>query len=378
MPDATVFAELIDIIYDRILYPERWDAVLRAIEQKIGASSSYLIQHNTSPDAHGMNVLIERNVDADMRRSYLQHYITLNPVLPFLSSTAAGETYSCSHLVSRPQYLQSEFYQDWATRQDWFDYAGITLIQQPGVSAATGFTRAKPGNVFDGDSVEFLRRLAPHLVRVARIQQLLDGTRAVRADLTRLLGAARFGAMIVDADARIRYANPAAEILLARREGIGNEGGFLAAGAATKALRGALRASARRETASYTGRTLVAERGHGRRSLILHVIPVLGEERSTMLAVHSATALVFVVDPEAGLDGSIEMFGDAYRLTQAERRVLGRLATGDAPAEIAATLQISLPTVRTHLQRLYQKTRTRRQAELLTLLLQSTPQISQR
>ena len=148
--------------------------------------------------------------------------------------------------------------------------------------------------------------------------------------------------------------NPAAEILLARREGIGNEGGFLAAGAATKALRGALRASARRETASYADRTLVAERGHGRRSLILHVIPVLDEERSTVLAVTRHRA-VFVVDPEAGWTArskcsampTADPSGAACLAAwqQATRRPNRRNAA-NRPAD-----------VRTHLQRLYQKTR---------------------
>ena len=56
-----------------------------------------------------------------------------------------------------------------------------------------------------------------------------------------------------------------------------------------------------------------------------------------------------------------------YRLTAAEARVLERLAAGLDPQAIAAELQISYATVRTHLRMLYDKTGCRRQAELVLL-----------
>ena len=60
--------------------------------------------------------------------------------------------------------------------------------------------------------------------------------------------------------------------------------------------------------------------------------------------------------------------GELYRLTAAELRVLCLLGDGLQPKAIAAELQVSLETVRTHLGVLYEKTGCRRQAALVRLL----------
>jgi DNA-binding CsgD family transcriptional regulator len=80
-----------------------------------------------------------------------------------------------------------------------------------------------------------------------------------------------------------------------------------------------------------------------------------------------------VVDPDAGLARSIAAFGDAFGLTRAERQVLARLALGETPEAIAARLSSEIATVRSHLHRLFEKTGTRRQAELVALLFRSAP-----
>ena len=61
----------------------------------------------------------------------------------------------------------------------------------------------------------------------------------------------------------------------------------------------------------------------------------------------------------------MELFG----LTGAEARVATELITARSLREVAATLGVSIGTVRTHLHRLFDKTGTRRQAELVRLLM---------
>ena len=68
-----------------------------------------------------------------------------------------------------------------------------------------------------------------------------------------------------------------------------------------------------------------------------------------------------------------EAFAKLYRLTGGELRVLLALAQGLGGKEAADTLGISEPTVRTHLQNIFSKTGTSRQADLLRLLQSSAP-----
>ena len=71
-----------------------------------------------------------------------------------------------------------------------------------------------------------------------------------------------------------------------------------------------------------------------------------------------------------------EAFARLYSLTGGELRVLLALAQGLGAKEAADMLGIGEPTVRTHLQRLFSKTGTSRQAELLQLLQSSAPPVT--
>jgi DNA-binding CsgD family transcriptional regulator len=62
-------------------------------------------------------------------------------------------------------------------------------------------------------------------------------------------------------------------------------------------------------------------------------------------------------------------------LTLAERRVLRTVAQGLGPQDAADELGVTLATVRTHLQNLFAKTGTARQADLLRLLMTATPPV---
>ena len=68
-------------------------------------------------------------------------------------------------------------------------------------------------------------------------------------------------------------------------------------------------------------------------------------------------------------------FARLHGLTGGELRVLLALTQGPGAKEAADMLGVSEPTVRTHLQRLFSKTSTSRQTELLQLLQRSAPPI---
>jgi DNA-binding CsgD family transcriptional regulator len=68
-----------------------------------------------------------------------------------------------------------------------------------------------------------------------------------------------------------------------------------------------------------------------------------------------------------------EAFAKLYKLTGGELRVLLALARGVGAKEAADSLGISEATVRTHLQQMFSKTGTSRQADLLRLLQSSAP-----
>jgi DNA-binding CsgD family transcriptional regulator len=62
---------------------------------------------------------------------------------------------------------------------------------------------------------------------------------------------------------------------------------------------------------------------------------------------------------------------DLFALTPAEAAIAAALGEGKSVEAIARTCHISLNTARTHLKHIFDKTNTRRQAELVSLLARS-------
>jgi DNA-binding CsgD family transcriptional regulator len=85
-------------------------------------------------------------------------------------------------------------------------------------------------------------------------------------------------------------------------------------------------------------------------------------------ALQRPCAALFILDPESpsGLQG--EALSHLFGLSAAEARVLIELGSGLSIEQIADTHRVSRSTVRTQLQRVFEKTGTRRQAEAVALV----------
>jgi DNA-binding CsgD family transcriptional regulator len=85
--------------------------------------------------------------------------------------------------------------------------------------------------------------------------------------------------------------------------------------------------------------------------------------------------IIFVSDPEQKTQTIPGAFAQAYALTVAESRVAERLMQGETLVQVAERLGVSHNTARTHLQRIYHKTDTSHQGDLIRLLFSSSPQL---
>ena len=109
--------------------------------------------------------------------------------------------------------------------------------------------------------------------------------------------------------------------------------------------------------------------------MIATLLPLDLASRASAMEPFAARWAVFVQNPHIAMPLPGEAFGRLYKLTPAELRVAMALAPGLSPEEAAAMLGLRLPTVRTHLQRIYAKTDTNRQIDLVRLMLSTMPPV---
>ena len=112
--------------------------------------------------------------------------------------------------------------------------------------------------------------------------------------------------------------------------------------------------------------TFVACDPSGKHTLVIRVIASSCDSSS---ALRSGT-IVLATDPDSRTIGDRRLFEIALGLSRAEAGVAVALLEGLDAKQVSERLHVSHETVRTHLKRIFEKTRTRRQAELLIVLLQ--------
>jgi DNA-binding CsgD family transcriptional regulator len=81
------------------------------------------------------------------------------------------------------------------------------------------------------------------------------------------------------------------------------------------------------------------------------------------------SVIVCVTDLEAGVNLPEQRLRDLFGLTTAEARIAQALVEGRSPREVAESLRLSFYTVRWHMVRIFDKTGTKRQAELVRLMM---------
>ena len=101
---------------------------------------------------------------------------------------------------------------------------------------------------------------------------------------------------------------------------------------------------------------------------VAHVLPLSAGARRLAGADDRAVAAVFVQKASRDLPSLHHAIAKLYKLTPTERRVLSGIVQVGGVPEVAEAMGISVSTVKTHLRRLFAKTGTDRQADLVKLV----------
>jgi DNA-binding CsgD family transcriptional regulator len=180
------------------------------------------------------------------------------------------------------------------------------------------------------------------------------------------------GLILIDANGRIVHANTAGSDMLGAGDLLRSIGGRLVAGDAQveHSLRETAAAAANGDQAVGARSIVVPLRARDEARYVAHMLPLSGGAgaRGRAGAAHSAAAALFVRKAELQYPSPPEVIGRTFDLTPAELRVLlGIVQIGGVP-EVAAAFGVADTTVKTHLSRLYAKTGTARQADLVKLV----------
>lgn len=184
------------------------------------------------------------------------------------------------------------------------------------------------------------------------------------------------GILLIDRLARIVFANRSATELLVAGDPLRRNGESFTASDLRQAvslqvaLSHVLAANADPETAKAGRRSapLLSLRCHrSDRCIVLAVVPA----ESCATEYHDVAAVVYMVDPSVDKAAQLRPVCALFGLSPVETRLVCLLTNGKTLQEAAETMRIKDQTARTYLKQIFLKTDTKRQADLVRLMLSS-------
>lgn len=172
--------------------------------------------------------------------------------------------------------------------------------------------------------------------------------------------------ILLSSNGNVLRANKAAEVILARSDGLRLTGDRLACEdtASDVRLSGAIAAACERLNPKAGG--VAIRRKAGRPSYLLSLYPLV--QRRRFLAPFGASALVSITDPSATQAGLTDEQRVMLGLTERESQLATLIRNGHSVASAAEAMEIAYNTARIHLAALFHKTGTTRQSDLVRLL----------
>ena len=367
---------VVGAIYDCAIDPERWRATLRelCVDLRCVLSAIYLFDAQESCVRH----LIVSDAESEkIARAphYAETIVATLRLVPWAAQAIDEPLTSSQFVANYDQFIGTRYFQEIVIPQGVGDSMHAVLARNSRRFGLFSATRPQSGGPITADDLAILRLLAPHIRRAVTIADLMELKALEAESLSATLDRLAMGVVVVADQNRILHANEAARDMLENGGRIVSRHGRLAArdSAAEAELSQAIALAGSDEATLGAAGIGVALGSPDAPPALAHVLPLArGEVRTRLMP--QATAAVFINTPDPRPQPDLRSLAKTYRLTPAEARVAERLLAGAARlAEVAAGLDVSLATVKTHLSQVFAKTGVSRQSELIALIHRMTP-----
>jgi DNA-binding NarL/FixJ family response regulator len=373
LPDV---ARIIADTYDAALQPALWEGVLARIGGLVkGHVSGILVK---DPIRKSVEAHCHAGGDPDYMKLYAETYSQLGPVANsrFCDS---DRVMSIPELVDYQEFCRGRFYQEWARPQGWVDVGVAVLERSAAGYAYLSVSRHRAHGMVNDEMRATMRLIVPHVRRAVLIGRTMGFKQAEAAVFAQTLDALSAAVFLLDAGGRVVHANTVAHELLEACD-------VLRAGAdrlvavnvqTDQVLNAAIAAAAHGDMAVGTTGIALPLVGRSGAHHVAHVLPLQSGLRAQSERASGASVALFVRRVGMECRPSSDLVRQTYKLTPAELRVLfGIVEVGGVP-DVAAKLGVAETTIKTHLGRVFAKTGTSRQADLVKLVAAFSSPVAQ-
>lgn len=366
--ESTQLSSTIADIYDAALDPARWQTALASICAFVGGSSAVIFWHDAATVSS--QALHAFNDDPHYAKLYFEKYLPMNPMFPAATFMEEGLVHTSGDILPQAELEQTRFYREWIEPQGIVDAVAVNLEKGVLRASMINIRMDASSGPADDESKRRLTLLVPHLQRAVSIGRLFDQGRSIQSALTQTLDHIEASVFLVEKSGRIVFLNGPAKTMLSEATLLREVNQSL-----TAVLPEANRTLHEIFAASENGDSSVGIRGvavplsassHDR--WFAHVLPLTSGNRQLTANVYSAIAAVFVRKSLLEQPTPLEALSKLHNLSASEARVVDAVMKGGSVKDMAEKLGLSQATVKTHLQKIFQKTGVNRQNDLVKLI----------
>lgn len=362
---------LVGQIYEAIGEQERWNDFLGNLSHSMNAIASRMRMIDKRDNCY---CLVAGNGHDDLfDKQYNANFTKVDVWNPILNGKAPGELFNSSEFVQNREFRTTEIYNDFFRNYDLFYGLGSNIAKSDSLIARIGIHRAYSQGEFSQKEKQLLISLLPHLQRAFKLSRHLEEMKSLRIGMEEALYHSTSPLILLDEYGKVIFTNQRAEMLIAGDNGLFIHNNQLAT-ISTKETRQldrlvqeAVATGSHKGVGSGAALRLSAANGEQRYNLL--VTPYPDHSASHLGLNHRICAAVFIHDSKQTGRLPADVLKAIYSLTPSEIRLAEAILDGLSPADAASKFGVSVNTTRTQLRSLFAKTDTKRQPELVRLLI---------
>lgn len=357
--DLEAYSALIGTIYNAGTHPHLWSRVLEQMCDALDAKAASV--HVVNPILGRASLFCEHGTDPAFTALLLDQYAKMSPIGSAFLVAELDQPIGAFDFIDEEEFVESRFYKEWCLPQGYHDMLGAIIAKRPDEVGAVSATRTLQRGRFGEAERHYLGLIAPHVRRAVAISGLLEQHELERDTFARVMDGLAAAVVLMDRSGRAVRLNSAAADMCSSGEVMTVIDGRLAIADphAARAIREAA-------SGSLEVPQLISINGPNGQIFIAGVVLVEPVAGISALIVNRQT-------PEMPAVG--RALSDAFHLSPRELSVLMPMLAGKTIEDIAAELGIGLSTAKTHLNKIFRKTGTNRQADLVQKVVRLMPPI---
>ena len=359
---------VIQVLYDAALDEAIWPKALQELVDVTGSlgASFWTLESSEQPR---LPIFTTFNFDDRFISDYLKSMVPSDPTVQYLVHHP-DEPIVHDGLVITEREKDFHPYYDWQSRQSDIHFRMVGQTRPtPTVQAGVALHRTRKMGRYEPEDLERFALIHGHLQRALAIGIRLGSLGATQRCTSALLDRSPAAILLLDEHKCIVYANRRAEEFRDAGDGIqlSRRGLVLARKQDNDKLQTLIAGVLSGAALQGVGGVMRAPRPSGKRAYGILVAPIAG--RYPGLTAFRPAVCIIITDPETRTPLPSHRLRGAFGFTEAEAMLAALLATGEELRSAAAKLGITYGTARARLSEIFQKTDTRRQSELIRVIL---------